>query len=94
MIVAASKPISDASQQLGCRYFDSTGVVMKAIAIAMVVLSLSACSTFATKAGPQIAKGVNRYCAESLQERLLVRQTVNDSIAPNKIAVTCAGDPQ
>lgn len=67
---------------------------MKAIAIAMILISLSACSTFATKAGPQIAKGVNRYCAEPYQERQLVKQTVNDSIAPNKIAVTCAGDPQ
>jgi hypothetical protein len=67
---------------------------MKAIATAMILLSLTACSVFATKAGPQIAKGVNRYCAEPLQERLLVRQTVNDSVAPNKIAVTCAGDPQ
>lgn len=67
---------------------------MKAIAILCVVIALTGCQVIAPKVGPQVAKAVNKYCAEPYVERQVIRSSVNDQIAPNKIAVTCSGDPQ
>jgi hypothetical protein len=66
----------------------------KLVLIGVAAIALSGCSLIAPKIGPQVAKGVNRYCAEPYAERLVIRQTVNAEIAPNKITVTCEGDPQ
>jgi hypothetical protein len=64
------------------------------IALLAAVLCASGCTALTTKAGPQVAKAVNRYCGEPLAERQLLREQVNGMIAPNTVKVTCAGDPQ
>lgn len=56
------------------------------------LLSAVGCTTFTTAIGPQVAKGVTRYCQEPQSERLLIREQVNTLITPNTIKVTCAGD--
>lgn len=33
------------------------------------------------------------YCAQPVTERLLLREVVASAIVPNRIQVTCAGDP-
>lgn len=58
-----------------------------------IVMTLSGCTLF-TKAAPQIAKGVNRYCLEQQATRLLIREQVNMLIIPNSIQVHCAGDDE
>lgn len=63
------------------------------IATLIAVLSLSACAALSSKAAPEVAKAVNKYCAEPYQERLLLRKTVNDMTKPNSVKVTCEGDP-
>lgn len=67
---------------------------MKSIAVLAVVFALTGCQVIAPKVGPQVAKAVNKYCAEPYAERQVIRSSVNEQIAPNKIAVTCEGDPQ
>lgn len=67
---------------------------MKTIAVVLIMVALTGCQVIAPKVGPQVAKAVNKYCAEPYAERQVIRSSVNDQIAPNKVAVTCAGDPQ
>jgi hypothetical protein len=68
---------------------------MKAIAIgAFIGVFLSGCSVLTPKVGPQVAKAVNRYCAEPYEARLLIRSEVNTMIKPNNIRVYCEGDPE
>ena len=62
--------------------------------LGFVAVVLAGCSLITPKVGPQVAKAVNRYCGEPYQERLVIRQSVNDMIKPNTIKVTCEGDPQ
>lgn len=62
-------------------------------AILLLALGVNACSTITSRVAPDAAKAINRYCQEPLQERLTLRQTVNGMIAPNKVAISCAGDP-
>lgn len=61
---------------------------------AIAALALQGCSLIAPRVGPQVAKAVNRYCAEPLSERLVIREQVNSLITPNTVRVTCEGDPQ
>lgn len=67
---------------------------MKFLIVGMVALTLCGCSLLAPKVGPEVAKAVNRYCAEPYQVRLLMRTEVNTLISPNTIKVTCEGDPE
>jgi uncharacterized protein YceK len=67
---------------------------MKAIVLSLVLASLAGCSLITPKVGPQVAKAVNRYCAEAYQTRLLMRTEVNAMIKPNTVKVTCEGDPE
>lgn len=67
---------------------------MKTIVVMLALVALSGCSLLTTASAPKLAKAVNRYCAEPYQERLLLRNTVNDMIKPNSAKVTCEGDPQ
>lgn len=64
------------------------------ILVGMATLALSACSIITPKVGPQVAKAVNRYCAEPLEARLLIRSEVNEMTKPNHIRVFCEGDPE
>jgi hypothetical protein len=50
---------------------------------------LSACTQVASRA----ASAVNHYCIEPLETRLLIRAQVAAAIEPNRIYITCAGDP-
>jgi hypothetical protein len=66
---------------------------MKTAIVGIVALSLAGCSVIFPKAGPQLAKAVNQYCATlSQDERALLRQQVNDAIKPNQACVYCEGD--
>jgi hypothetical protein len=60
----------------------------------IALVALSGCSLITPKVGPQVAKAVNRYCQEPLEERLVLRAQVNGMITPNQVRVTCEGDPQ
>jgi hypothetical protein len=64
------------------------------ILLALCLVSLTGCTLIAPAIGPRVAKSVNRYCQESYQARLLLRTEVNSLIVPNKVQVTCEGDPQ
>lgn len=69
--------------------------MLKNLALALslaCLLSTVGCTTFTTSIGPQVAKGVTRYCQEPQSERLVIREQVNGLIAPNTIKVTCAID--
>lgn len=67
---------------------------MKYVLATILAVTLSGCSVFTAKVGPQVAKAVNRYCQEPLSERLLLRGQVNGLITPNAVKVTCANDPE
>ncbi len=58
----------------------------------LLALMLSGCTVFKAEVAPKIASGVKHYCAEPLEERLLIREQVNGLIAPASIKVTCEGD--
>ncbi len=66
---------------------------MKALALAIVLVAMTGCSAITQKAGPQVAKAVNRYCEEPYEIRKTLRDQVNTAIAPNIARVTCVGDP-
>lgn len=66
---------------------------MKAIAVALIMVAMTGCSVITQKAGPQVAKAVNRYCEEPYEVRKVLRTEVNGMIAPNTVKVTCNGDP-
>jgi hypothetical protein len=68
--------------------------MFKIIVASIVALScLAGCSAFEQKAGPQIAKGVGKYCETPRDARLALRAEVNKLAAPNSIKVCCSGDP-
>lgn len=67
---------------------------MKSVLLSLVILSLAGCAALSSKAAPEVAKAVNKYCAEPYQERLLLRNAVNEMTKPNAVKVTCDGDPQ
>ena len=55
--------------------------------ILIAVLTLPACAAVDTAAA-----GVRRYCdAFTYQERLVIRDRINEQVAPHKVAVECAG---
>lgn len=57
---------------------------------------VGACAWFQTKAVPEVAKAVDRYCKETpLALRLEARKLVNTMVQPGTtIVITCPGDPQ
>lgn len=59
---------------------------------AAIVLCLTGCTTLDRDVAPKVAAAVMTYCATPQAERLLIRESVNTRITPNKIQVTCAGD--
>lgn len=67
---------------------------MKHLVFFAVSLSIAGCSLITPKVAPQVAKAVTRYCSEPYQERLVIRQSVNEMTKPNLVKVTCDGDPQ
>lgn len=67
---------------------------MKYLLATVLVFTLSGCSLIQANVGPKVAKAVNRYCQEPLDERVIIRGQVNNLIAPNTIKVTCLNDPQ
>ncbi len=67
---------------------------MKVVTLIVLTLGFSGCSLITPKVAPQVAKAVNRYCQEPLEERLVLRAQVNGMITPNQVKVTCSGDPQ
>lgn len=62
------------------------------IASAALILGLTGCATLDKDVAPKVAAAVMTYCATPQAERMLVRQSVNQRISPNSIAVTCTGD--
>ena len=69
---------------------------MKKLIIASLSLAVLSGCAFAQRGADQLAKGVRIYCDEPYQARLVVRDTVNRSLAADghSVTVTCAGDPQ
>jgi len=66
---------------------------MKHLILIGAILALSGCSLIFPKAGPQLAKAVNKYCTTlSQEERRLLRDQVNEAIRPNAACVYCNGD--
>lgn len=60
----------------------------------MALAAVSGCAQLAP-VRERIVSGVKTYCDQPHAERLLLRQSVNASLAPAgaSITVTCAGDP-
>jgi hypothetical protein len=66
---------------------------MRVAIVGIVALTLTGCSVVMPKAGPQLAKAVNKYCKTlSQEERILLREQVNEAITPNQACVYCEGD--
>lgn len=61
--------------------------------IAAATLALAACAFVQKNIVPVAQDLTKQYCAVPESERLLIRQQVNQAIAPNSIVVTCAGEP-
>jgi hypothetical protein len=58
--------------------------------ILIAVLTLPACAAVDTA-----ASGVKRYCAAfTWQERQVIRERVNEQVAPHRIAIDCAVMPK
>lgn len=57
---------------------------------ALLYLTGFGCAITQEKVVPLAQKTVRQYCAIPEAERLLIRQQVNASIAPDSIVVTCA----
>lgn len=53
---------------------------------------LSGCSLIAPRLGPQISKAANRYCEEPQAMRVVLRESINAEIFPNRIELACALD--
>lgn len=64
------------------------------VLMVLICAGLSACSLLQRNVAPRVAKAVQSYCAQPRESRLLVRQQVNELIIPNRVQVTCAGDPE
>ncbi len=62
------------------------------LATLLLALALSGCAVFAPVT-EKIAVGVNKYCEQPYDARLLLRAEVNKAVAPNAVKVTCDGDP-
>lgn len=65
----------------------------KVITALLLAGCLAGCSLIAPHVGPELAKGINRYCEQPFAERQLVRDSINAQIAPHSVRVTCATDP-
>ncbi|NIR58931.1 MAG: hypothetical protein GWO02_05135 [Gammaproteobacteria bacterium] len=63
--------------------------VLLPMALAGATVVLAAC-----KHEQYVGGVVERYCKSSPESRALLRQQVNDDIAPHRIEVTCAGDEE
>ena len=63
------------------------------IAAAAVALT-SGCAAFQGATAPYVVKAVNRYCAEPVEVREVVRATVDSQLRDtgHTIRVNCAGD--
>jgi ABC-type glycerol-3-phosphate transport system substrate-binding protein len=53
---------------------------------------LGGCSTVQEKAAKAASVVVTQYCSTPQEGRAALRTLVNEAIAPNSIAVTCASD--
>lgn len=63
---------------------------MEKIIFIVALLALSGCASI-----DMAADGVRRYCAAfTYQERAVVRERVNEQVAPHRVAIDCAGGPQ
>ena len=69
---------------------------MKKMLVAIaVLLALTACSLIPPEAAEKIVTGVKTYCAQPLEQRLLLRSSVNTGLAGEAtIKVQCKGDPE
>lgn len=60
--------------------------------LAAAGVMLSGCSLLAPRLGPQIAKAATRYCEEPQAMRVVLRESINAEIFPNRIELACAAD--
>ncbi len=67
-------------------YFKSVFLIL--IITVFIVPSLVACGSIGERAKPM----VDRYCERPLAERLLIRATMDPTLAPNKMRIVCAVD--
>lgn len=58
----------------------------------LLAVALSGCS-YVAAFQDRIGSAVERYCDKPAAEREAYRELVNARTAPNRIEVTCAGDP-
>ena len=67
---------------------------MKYLAIALFAV-LSGCGLIPPQAAEKIVTGVKTYCAQPIEQRLLLRSSVNTGLAGEAtIKVQCKGDPE
>lgn len=60
---------------------------MRKITIIAILISMTGCATV-----DMAAEGINRYCAAfTWQERAVIRERVNEQVAPHRVAIDCAG---
>jgi len=62
------------------------------IASVALIVTLTGCTTIDRGVAPKVAAAVMTYCATPQSERLIIRESVNSRIMPNRITVQCAGD--
>lgn len=61
--------------------------------IAMIcIVFLSGCSFLQTNVGPTAKKVTDYYCAQPLEQRLIVRAEIAKAIAPATLTLVCPGD--
>jgi hypothetical protein len=61
----------------------------------IAILALSGCSLIPPQAAEKIVTGVKTYCAQPIEQRLLLRSSVNTGLAGEaEIKVVCKGDPE
>jgi len=66
---------------------------MKSLIASIILAStVTGCATLDKDVAPKAAAAVMTYCATPQAERQLIRDSVNQRIAPNSIRITCTGD--
>lgn len=71
------------------------GVAWIGVATVIVAVSLASCASLGGEsAAKKAAAFLMLYCSEPVETRAALRAAVNAQIAPNRVQITCEGDPQ
>lgn len=73
----------------------SRAVIWIGLAAMILAVSLGACASLGSEsAAKKAAAFLMLYCSEPVETRAALRAAVNAQIAPNRVQITCEGDPQ